>query len=804
MGTDALALDLPAAAASAACAHCGLPAPRGETYCCAGCATVARALADGGLTAYYARPDRVAAAARTTDRGYAELDDEAFAQRHVRARADGACETSFYLEDLRCGACVWLVERVPRVVDGVREIRVDLGRGRADVVYDPARAPLSSVARAIDRLGHPVHPYRGVDRDARRRREDRALLIKIAVAGAAAGNVMLLAAALYAGANGAFAPFFRWASMMVAVPALSWAATPFWRGALAAVRARRLHLDLPISIGVAAGLAWGAHDVIAGTGEPYFDSLAMLVFLLLSARWLQARQTRRASDAAEILRALTPSSALRVEGDAVRAVPIDAIAIGDLIEARAGDTIAVDGVIASGVSAVDAGLLTGEPRPVDVGAGDAVAAGAVNLAAPLRIRTTAAGMGTRVGRLAARLGELGASRPRITQLVDRVSARFVAVVLIAAAVTVIAWWPAGPERAVAHAMALLVVTCPCALALATPLTFGIAIGRAARRGVLIKSHDALERLAGPRPTIVLDKTGTVTTGALRVETWHGPERAIAAAAVLERASAHPLARAIAASRPDARGIASDVREELGRGIAGLVGGVRVAVGSPRWIAARAEIAPDVRAAIDDAAAAAATPVVVAIDGVARAVAQLVDPVRDDARASIDRLRAMGARLELLSGDDPRVVASVGAALGLPRDACRGGATPEDKLARVQALAARGPTIMVGDGVNDAAALAAATAGIAVHGGAEASIDAADVFLRAPGLAPVADVVAGARASLAAVRRSLRVSLTYNLTMGTLAIAGLVHPLLAAALMPASSLSVLALAARARAFRGGAA
>jgi len=794
---DTVLTSLPIAGAS--CAHCGLPAPRGDRFCCAGCETVYHALADGGLTGYYALADREARAAHTTDRSYAELDDAAFAKRHVRARADGLCETSLYLEDVRCGACVWLVERVPRLVDGVRDVRVDLGRGRADVVYDARTAPLSTVARAIDRLGHPVHPYRGVDRDLQRRREDRALLLKIAIAGAAAGNVMLMAAAIYAGVDGAMAIFFRWAAMIVAVPALTYAATPFWRGAIASLRAGRLHLDLPISIGIAAGLAWGVHDVLANRGEPYFDSLGMLVFLLLSARWLQARQARRAASAAEIVHALTPSRARRVAGSSMQDVPIEAIAIGDLIEARAGETIAVDGVIDTGASAVDAGLLTGEPRPVDVGPGDTVAAGAVNLAAPIRIRTTAAGEDTRVGRLAARLGELTATRPRITQLVDRIASRFVVVVLIAAAATIALWWHTGPEHAVSHAMALLVVTCPCALALATPLTFGIAIGRAARREILIKSHDALERLAA-KSTIVLDKTGTVTEGRMRVDGWLGADVAKDCAAVLERASVHPLARAIAADRPDAIGIATDVREDTGRGIAGRIDGVAVAVGSPRWIAARAELAEPIAEAIEHAAGQGATPVVVAIDGRACAVARLVDPIRKDARASIDHLRALGHDVELLSGDDPRVVAQVGAALGLPHDRCRGGATPEDKLAHVQALAAKTRTIMVGDGVNDAAALAAATAGIAVHGGAEASIDAADVFLRAPGLAPVVTVVDGARRSLATVRRCLRFSLAYNLTMGTLAIAGVVHPLLAAALMPASSLTVLACAARSRAFR----
>ncbi|MCE9578930.1 MAG: heavy metal translocating P-type ATPase [Deltaproteobacteria bacterium] len=801
-----------AASDPAACAHCSLPIPAarltaGDRFCCNGCEIVHDALAAGGLTSYYGLPDRQARAAQVTDRSYAELDDPAFQKSHVEQRPDGNCSTALYLEDLRCGACVWLLERTPRLVPGVLDVRIDLGRGRADVVFDPKRAQLSQVAKTIDHLGHPVHPFRGVDRDKQRRREDRSLLIKIGVAGATAGNVMLLAAALYAGSAAGMAArdvtFFRWASLF-AVPALLFAAMPFWRGALGALRAKQLHLDLPIAIGIAAGLGWGLHNVISGTGELYFDSLAMLVFLLLAARWLQARQHRRAAGAAEILYALTPSSARRVGADEQEVVvAIEAVAVGDRILARAGETIAVDGIVEKGRSAVDAGLLTGEPRPVDVEPGDSVVAGAVNLSAPIIVRATATGEDTRVGRLAARLTELASDRPQITQLVDLVAGRFVVVVLCAAALTTILWWHAGAGTAVEHAMALLVVTCPCALALAAPLSFGLAIGRAARRGVLVKGHDALERLATPG-TMVLDKTGTITRGQLRLVGWTGDARCKRAAIALERASAHPLARAMV-DADEVSGLALaplvvDVHEELGRGISGTVDGVALAIGSPRWIGERATIGPELAAEIAATASRGETPVVIAKGDHAVAIARFADPIRPDAAASIRELGALGYKVEILSGDDPRVVAQVGATLGLASEDCRGGATPEDKLARIQDLATRGPVIMVGDGVNDAAALAAATAGVAVHGGAEASVEAADVFLRRPGLAPVVEVMRGSRRALGAVRRSLRISLTYNLTMGTLAMAGIVHPLLAAALMPLSSLTVLLIAAQSRAFR----
>ncbi|MBZ0234395.1 MAG: heavy metal translocating P-type ATPase metal-binding domain-containing protein, partial [Deltaproteobacteria bacterium] len=529
-----------------ACLHCGLPSA-GKAFCCAGCEVVHAALAEHGLDAYYQVAERVSAGergpARTTAKSYAELDDPAFRQLHVQPRADGLAEVAFFLEDVRCAACVWLVERVPSLCDGVAEVRLDLGKSRADVVFDPARASLAETARMLDRLGHPVHPYRGVDRDRLRKQDDRALLLKIGVAGAAAGNVMLLAIALYAGMFGGMAAgqatFFRWTSMLVAVPALSFAAMPFFRGALGALATRRLHLDLPIALGIVVGLVWGTLNVVRGTGEIYFDSLAMLVFLLLVSRWVQSKQHRKAASAAELLHALTPRTARRIGPDGVDEVPLEAIVAGDRVEVRAGDTVPVDGAVCSGASAIDAGLLTGESRPVEVVAGDAVHAGTVNLVGPLVVTATAAGEATRIGQIARRIEDESRRRAAIQRFVDRVAGRFVAVVLAVAALTAIGWsLTAGPRVGLEHAMALLIVTCPCALALATPLAVSIALGRAARRGLLVKGGDALERLATPG-LVFLDKTGTLTEGRIRLTDWIGDSDARALAAAVERGSAHP-------------------------------------------------------------------------------------------------------------------------------------------------------------------------------------------------------------------------------------------------------------------------
>lgn len=798
------------AATLPACAHCGLPVPAGrETFCCAGCEVVAGAIASNGLERFYAlRAEGDAAPANTTGRAYTELDDPAFQRVHVALAPDGLARAALYLEDLRCTACVWLVEAAPRCIPGTVDVRVDLGRSRADVIWDPGKTELSAIARYLDRIGHAPHPYRGLDRDAQRRREDRALLVKLGVAGAAMGNIMLLAVALYAGLFGGMSgrdtEFFRWASMLVAVPALGFAATPMFRTALGAIRAHRLHLDLPLSIGILAGLGWGTVNVFRGAGEIYFDSLAMLVFLLLVARWVVLRHQRRASTAAELLLALTPSRARRLDqdGQAIE-VPIEAIVPGDLIQVLVGDVVPVDGIVERGRSALDLGLLTGESRPAEVAPGDAVNAGTANLAAPLVVRATAVGEATRVGKLVGHIEALSSRRAPIERLVDRVAGTFVKVVTGAAAITAIAWTAAvSLEAGAENAMALLIVTCPCALALATPLAVTVALGRAARRGVLIKGADALERLATPG-TMFLDKTGTLTAGKLAVTSWLGDLDAAPLAAAVEAGSNHPIARALvahAASSPTTGGGAVSIEEDLGRGIAGTVGAHRITVGSPSWVRARTQWSPTFERWVDDLAGQGETPVVIAIDKRPVAVAGLRDPLRPDAHAALERLAAFGWRLELLSGDDPRVVARIGAELGLPAERCHGGAAPEAKAARVAEARRSGPVVMLGDGVNDAAAMAAATAGIAVSGAAEIAIDTADIYLKSPAIGDVAATVAGARATLATIRRNLRLSLVYNLTAGALAVSGIIHPLIAAAVMPLSSLTVLVSSLRSRAFR----
>jgi Cu2+-exporting ATPase len=776
-----------------------------EQFCCSGCRVAYQVIRGAGLEQYYAIRERVDAPNRPalgSGRRYQEFDEPAFLELYGRAAPAGLATIELYLEGVHCAACLWLVERTPLVVPGVASCRLDIGRSLATVVWDPNATRLSDVAAFLDSLGYPAHPYQGVERRDLERRSDRAFLIRIAVAGAAAGNIMLLAFALYGGSfhgiEAEYSRLFRWASLLLSLPSVLWCAGVFYRGAWGSVRTRMIHMDLPISVGILAGFSWGAVNTVRGSGEIYFDSVTALIFLLLVGRFIQRRQQRSAARATELLFSLAPSAARLVEGGSVREVPVAALRPGAVVELRAGDSVPADGVVIEGSSTLDLSLLTGEARPVGVAPGSPAHAGTINLASRILLEVRSTGEDTRVGRLLRLIEESARRRAPVVKLADRISGWFVAAVLVLALTTLLIWLRLDPDHAVDHAVALLIVSCPCALGLATPLAVAAAIGHAARRGILIKGGDALELLAR-HGRMILDKTGTLTEGRLAVVRWTGDDALRPAVAAIEAHSSHPVAIALAAGPPISAGQpVANVVSHPGRGMTATWQGRRLLVGSPGFATASGiALDGDWYAAIDSAVADGLTPVVVCIDGAAAAVAALGDPIRADARSTLERIRAMGWTVEVLSGDHPGAVAAVMRQLGIEHG--RGGADPETKVELVREAAASGLVAMAGDGVNDAAALAAASVGIGVHGGAEAALAAADVYLARPGLAPIVELLEGSRRTLRVIHRNLVFSLLYNAAAVSLAMAGLMHPALAAVLMPASSLTVVLSSYRAKTF-----
>ena len=807
------------------CSHCTLPVPRGlvETgaehqFCCHGCRMVFSVIHSCRMDQFYDLLQRDVDAgaadrlpAKVTGKGFREFDDPAFLELHAPL-ANVAAQTrtiDFYLEGVHCAACVWLVEKLPALVPGVLESHLNLGKSLVRITWVHQDASLSAVARALDSLGYPPHPARSSSARQIRTLDDRRHMVRIGVAGACAGNTMLLGTALYAGLFATMDPrytlLFRSLSMAIGLVSLLWPGMVFFRGAWGAIKTRTPHLDLPIALGLAAGGIAGTINTLANHGEIYFDSLSVLVFLLLVGRFLQHRQQGTADDAVELLFSLTPMSAHRVgEEGAVMDVPISALKRGDVVEVLAGESVPVDGQVVVGTSTADESLLTGEAFPRGIGVGHAVHAGSTNIASPIRLEVFAAGEQTRVGKLMRLVTECARRKAPMTLLADRIAGHFLVAVLAIAVIVCAFWMWRGSTHAVDHAVAILIVACPCALGLATPLAVTVAIGRAARRGILIKGGDTLERLARPG-LLLLDKTGTLTAGRVSLQLWHGDETLKAPVLAIESRATHPIARAFcSALREELAEIptATEVCQDMHGGIRGVVHDQRFVIGSPAFVERYCGPLPG---AFEDHVkrllSQALTPVVIAVEKRVRAVAGFGDAIRTDAADALARLQKQGWRLGILSGDHPKIVAHVASQLGIDPACAIGGLLPEEKLALVQMALKDGPVVMVGDGVNDAAALAAATVGIAVHGGAEASLAAAGVYLNRPGLGAIADLVGAAQKTVDVIWRSLAASLTYSALAITLAAAGLINPLVAAILMPVSSLTVLSLAFGARTFSG---
>lgn len=789
------------------CDHCGIPAPAGAvqavgdaegTFCCSGCATAYALIHSCGLEAFYGFADETRTVQSKPLR-YAEFDRTDFLEAHSTLETNGDRVVTLGIDGMHCAACVWLLERLPQVVPGVSEARVNWRRATLTVHWTPGEAQLSSIADRVAKLGYRPFPLVSETTARGDQAGNRSRVVQLALAFAAAGNNMLIATGLYLGAfshmSDGMLGLLRWASCIVGLFSLLGPGRTFFRGALAALRSRSPHMDLPVALGLAIGGIAGLINTVLGRGEIYFDTLSVLVFLLLLGRWMQVRQQDRAASALDVLYRVTPRIAHRVDDDGVHDVPGDVLVVGDRVEVRVGDVVPADGEVIGGETTCDQSVLTGESVPVTLRVGDDAAAGTTNLGAVIRLRVRAVGAATRIGSVLEEVERASSERAPIVRFADRIAGWFVAYVLLAAGITFAAWFSLDASVAVDHTVALLIVACPCALGLATPLAISVALGRAARRKILVKGGEALQHLSKPG-RLWLDKTGTITQGEMTVVHWHGDDTDFARLAALETQVVHPIATAVVRH-------AERLGLTLPRGNAEAgTGGVMGTVDGHRLVAGHAGfVAEACGAPIPDAFMKPATewvheghsPLFVARDGQVVGVCALGDPIRDDARATVDALRERGWSVGILSGDHPSVVRSVGIQLGLDPESCRGGLLPQDKVRIVEKRESSGPTVMVGDGVNDSGALMAATVGVAVRNGAEASMRAAPVYLGRPDLSALLELLDGARNTVKTIRITLGISLAYNAIAVTLAGLGTMSPLVAALLMPASSLSVIAVA-----------
>lgn len=802
----------------ATCFHCGLPLGAhtwaavvngvGRATCCRGCQAVAELIAGQGLDAYYRNRTAFAPTAEpngAVTREFSHFDLPEVQTGYVLCLDNNQREAALLLEGVTCAACLWLIEQRLLRLDGVTSATVNHGTLRLRISWDESCVRLSAILAAIAALGYQAHLYDSRRSEAVLARERRSLLWRLFVAAFGMMQVMMVAFPVYVSHGEmpvGIERLMQFAGLALTLPVMIWSAAPFYRGAWRGLIARSMNMDVPVSAGILTAFAASVLATVSGTGAVYFDSVCMFVFLLLGARYLELSARAYAASEQDRLARLIPAIAVRLpqfpDVGVREEVPAVTLRPGDIVEIKPGAAVPGDGIVIEGASSVNEALLTGESRPRSRKPGDRIIAGSVNGEGALIARMQLTGQQTTVAGIVRLMDRALEAKPRLASLADWIAGKFVLALLLVVVVSAAAWWFIDKDRVVWVTISLLVVTCPCALSLATPAALAAATGSLSRRGILITRGHALEALA--RAThFVFDKTGTLTRGRMGLMgvlplAGRGREEAIAMAAALEVSSEHPVGRALAAAGPvPARYSAHQLRYVPGQGVEGVIDGVRMRAGCARFVAELNGLPlPDDWVFVSDEL----TAVALGSEREWLALFTLGDALRPDARRVAQALSERGREVHLLSGDRTPCVTRVAQRLGLRF--VRGDATAADKVDYVRALQERGAVVaVIGDGVNDAPVLAQAQVSVAMASGTELARLSADVALLTDRIEPLLEAVTIARRTLRIIQQNFIWAIAYNAVAVPLAIMGQVTPLAAAAGMSASSLLVIGNALRLR-------
>lgn len=797
------------------CFHCGEPLPPGapifatlgdarQPMCCIGCKAVAEFIHTNGLDAFYEHRSapQTDYDLKAESRDWSQYDQADLINRYVHT-SDRVAEAILDIGGMYCSACVWLLERALASEPAVTDVSVNPSTKRAVIRWDIEKLPFGDLLAAIARVGFKPRPRAaGIDTD-RNTDEQRTSLRRLIVAAAAGMQVMMFAAALYAGEHygieGQIREFLRLLSLLVCVPIVFYSARPFFAGALRGLRAGAPGMDVPVSLAIGLAFVASAQAAFTGSGEIYFDSVAMFVLFLSGTRYIEMRTRHQADDVTQALANMLPETVTRLKDGAAEVIALDRLTVGDVVLLRPGDVVPADGVIESGSIDVDESLLTGESVPVHRESGSAVCAGSINRSGNATIRIVLTGADTSLAETARLLERARADRPPAAVLADQIAGRFVIGMLAITALTGTVWIQLDPSRAFEIVLATLVVTCPCALALATPAALAATTSRLAKGGFLLVRSRVLDVLAR-RGTIVFDKTGTLTAGRPQIEHVEklsgqiSTDAALRIAAAIETGSEHVLARAFAGVEIDRDVDVAGTNVTPGQGIEARVNGEVFRLGRHEFVTALAADPASNLSASQPGRTLSCAWLGTASGLLARF--DIGDALRPDATTAVEQLRQLGYQIVVASGDRTANVADVAGKLGIER--WHGELTPEGKLDLVANLRNAGDqVIMVGDGINDAPVLAAADASIAVDAGTALARASADAVVPGKRLTTIVDAARRAIETRRIIRQNILWAIGYNLTAVPLAATGVLAPWMAAIGMSLSSLLVVGNATRLR-------
>ncbi len=799
------------------CYHCGLPVPSGTRYsavvldepramCCQGCQAVAEAIVANGLEDYYRYrtelPQNVEDLVPDELRELMLYDHPEVQKSFVSQAPGDYKEASLILEGITCAACIWLNERHLKQLQGIQQVSINYTTHRARIIWDENQVKLSDILIEIRKLGYHAHPFSAQQQEALRLKQRKADFRRLAVAGLSAGQVMMIAVALYAGPSQglefATAQLLRWFSLVLSVPAMFYAAWPFYQAAWRGVKSGRLGMDVPISLGLITGFAGSIWATYMGVGEVYYDTLTMLIFFLLATRYLERNAREKSIESAENLLRLVPAVASRLNaGQQLELIPLMELKVGDLIVAKPGETIAADGIVQQGESSADESLLTGESHPLIKTVGSTVYAGSINYESPLTIKVSAVGEHTVIAGISRLLDRAQAEKPRLTELADKIAAYFTYVLLLAVALVGWVWWQIDTSRVLEIVLTILVVSCPCALSLAAPAAFAASGSHLVKRGVLLTRGHALEALAKVTH-VVFDKTGTLTEGRpvlqeTRTFAALSAVECLQIAASLEQHSEHPYARSFQeALKLESMALYAleEACNQPGKGVMGRLDGKQYYLGNLKLNPAISEI-PSM-AELEDSA----TVVWLSDETQYLAAFVMADRLRANAQTLVQALKDKGLVVSILSGDTESTVAEYARRLGI--SSWQASASPEQKLEMIEQLQQRGEVIaMVGDGVNDAPVLAKAQVSIAMGSGTQMARASGDIVLLGEQLPEINHAIETSRFTRNVIRENFAWALGYNMLALPFAATGLIAPWMAAIGMSVSSLIVVLNALRLR-------